>query len=46
VLFGSNYPMLTAAACLEGLHGLGLGAEEEARFLYQNAGKVFGISTS
>lgn len=43
VLFGTNYPMLTAAACLEGLDGLKLGEEAEARYLYQNAVRVFGL---
>ncbi len=41
VLFGSNYPMLTAAACLQGLAALGLTPEAQARFLAGNARKVF-----
>jgi predicted TIM-barrel fold metal-dependent hydrolase len=41
VLFGSNYPMLTAAACLEGLDGLGLSDETRALFLAGNAQRIF-----
>lgn len=43
VMFGSNYPMLTAAQCLAGLDDLGLSDEAKAGFLYQNAAAVFGI---
>lgn len=43
VMFGTNYPMLTAAACLEGLASLGLGEEATELFLHQNARRVFGI---
>jgi hypothetical protein len=46
VMFGTNYPMLTASACLEGLEELKLGAEAEARFLHENAARVFGVSAS
>ena len=41
VLFGSNYPMLTAAACLEGLDSLGLSQEAKQAFLSGNARRVF-----
>ena len=41
VLFGSNYPMLTAAACLEGLDSLALGDEAKQAFLSGNARRVF-----
>lgn len=41
VLFGTNYPMLTASACLEALATLGLGEEEQRRFLVDNARQVF-----
>jgi predicted TIM-barrel fold metal-dependent hydrolase len=41
VMFGSNYPMLTAATCLDGLDALGLGAEARASFLSENARRVF-----
>jgi len=43
VMFGTNYPMLTAGACLEGLASLGLGEEATERFLHQNARRVFRI---
>lgn len=41
VMFGSNYPMLTAAACLEGLDGLGLSPATRELFLAGNARRVF-----
>lgn len=41
VMFGTNYPMLTAAACLESLEGLGLGPDTTAAFLAGNARRVF-----
>ncbi|MDX2170247.1 MAG: amidohydrolase family protein [Deltaproteobacteria bacterium] len=41
VLFGSNYPMLTAAACLAGLDGLGLSDATRALYLEGNARRVF-----
>jgi predicted TIM-barrel fold metal-dependent hydrolase len=41
VMFGTNYPMLTAAACLEGLEGLGLADEARRLFLSDNARRVF-----
>ena len=37
VLFGSNYPMLTAAACLEGLDGLGLPEAGKRAFLAERS---------
>ncbi len=43
VMFGTNYPMLTAAACLEGLDSLDLGEEATELFLHQNARRVFKI---
>jgi predicted TIM-barrel fold metal-dependent hydrolase len=43
VMFGTNYPMLTAAACLEGLAALGLGEEATELFLHGNARRVFKI---
>lgn len=43
VLFGSNYPMLTPAQCLEGLDGLGLGKDAAERFLGANARQIFGL---
>lgn len=41
VLFGTNYPMLTAARCLEGFDELGLDAEVKELFLRGNAQRVF-----
>ncbi len=41
VMFGSNYPMLTPAACLEGLDALGLADEALALYLHGNARRVF-----
>jgi predicted TIM-barrel fold metal-dependent hydrolase len=41
VLFGTNYPMLTASACLEAVESLGLGEEAERLFLYGNAQTIF-----
>ena len=43
VLFGSNYPMITPAACLADLGALGLDAETKALFLEGNARRVFGL---
>jgi predicted TIM-barrel fold metal-dependent hydrolase len=43
VMFGTNYPMLTAAACLEGLESLGLSEEATELFLHENARRVFKI---
>jgi hypothetical protein len=41
VMFGTNYPMLTASACLEGLESLGLSGETKRLFLSENARRVF-----
>jgi hypothetical protein len=46
VMFGTNYPMLTAAACLEGLGALDLGAEAIELFLHENARRVFKIDAN
>jgi uncharacterized protein len=43
VLFGSNWPMLAPATCLDRLAELGLDAEAEALFLAGNARRVFGL---
>lgn len=43
VLFGSNYPMLTPAQCLQGLDKLGMSSEVESLFLGANAARVFGL---
>jgi predicted TIM-barrel fold metal-dependent hydrolase len=43
VLFGTNYPMLTPAQCLEGLDQLGLSDETLCLFLAGNAARVFEV---
>ncbi len=43
VMFGTNYPMITPAKCLEDLAALSLDNEIETLFLYENAKRVFGI---
>jgi len=45
VMFGTNWPMLRPARCLEGLNDLGLGAEAEAAFLHGNARRVFKLGS-
>lgn len=44
VMFGSNYPMLTPGACLEGLEDLGLSSEALELYLYRNARQVFKLT--
>ena len=46
VLFGTNYPMITPAKCLEHLDQLGLDDETTAAFLGGNAQRVFGLRDS
>ncbi len=41
VMFGTNYPMITPAKCLEGLDALGLDTAQRAAFLSGNARRVF-----
>lgn len=41
VLFGTNYPMITAEHALAGLDGLGLSDEARRDFLHGNAERVF-----
>lgn len=41
VMFGTNYPMITPQRCLKDLDSLGLSEEISAKFLYENASKVF-----
>ncbi|MBI9077350.1 MAG: amidohydrolase [Desulfatibacillum sp.] len=41
VMFGTNYPMIPHAKCLEGLDSLELDAEVRELFLYRNAAAVF-----
>ena len=43
VLFGTNYPMITPAKCMEHLDDLALDPETRALFLHDNAARVFGI---
>lgn len=43
VLFGTNYPMLTAKKCLEDLHTLKLDEEVKSLFLYENVKRIFKI---
>jgi predicted TIM-barrel fold metal-dependent hydrolase len=45
-MFGTNYPMLTPAACLEGLDDLGLSDEATELFLHGNARKVFKLDAT
>ena len=44
VLFGTNYPMITPAKCLEHLDRLELDDETRRRFLGGNAARVFGLA--
>ncbi len=41
VLFGSNYPMITAERCLRDIDSLELGEETRRLFLFENAKRVF-----
>ncbi len=41
VMFGTNFPMLTHAQCLESLAKLGLSDTAQERFLSGNAKQVF-----
>ena len=43
VLFGTNYPMITSAKCLEGIDKLELDEEIEELFLFKNARRIFKI---
>ncbi|MFZ2631145.1 MAG: hypothetical protein WA081_13725 [Desulfosalsimonadaceae bacterium] len=43
VMFGTNYPMITAETCLKSLGTLELDKEVESNFLYENAKRVFNI---
>mgnify|MGYP001795438283 CR=1 FL=1 len=46
VMFGSNYPMITPAKCLQALEQLQLSEEVTQKFLYENAVKVFALDDS
>lgn len=41
VMFGANYPMVSAKQCLEELDALGLDQEAKSLFLAGNARRVF-----
>lgn len=43
ILFGTNFPMLTAKRCLEKLDALGLDEAGKTAFLAGNAKRVFGV---
>lgn len=43
VMFGTNYPMITPAKCLENLDDVGLDDEARELFLHGNAERVFGL---
>ncbi|HAS41583.1 MAG TPA: amidohydrolase [Microscillaceae bacterium] len=43
VLFGTNYPMITPAKCLQDLGQLQLSEEVTQKFLYENAMRVFAL---
>jgi hypothetical protein len=43
VLFGTNYPMITRAKCLEDIYGLELSQEVKDLFLYKNAKSLFDV---
>lgn len=43
VMFGTNWPMLSPALCLEGLDGLALDDETAAAFMSGTARRVFGL---
>ncbi|MES2868645.1 MAG: amidohydrolase family protein [Pseudomonadota bacterium] len=45
VMFGTNYPMLTPADCLEGLDALNLGEDVQRLFLAENACRAFKLNT-
>lgn len=43
VLFGTNYPMITASKCLEGLDDLKIEDEVRELFLFRNAIRIFNL---
>ncbi len=43
VMYGTNFPMLTHAACLDGFAGLGLSDEAARLYFSGNAARVFGL---
>lgn len=45
VLFGSNFPMLSLEKCVQQVNELGLADDVKAKFLFQNAQRVFKLET-
>lgn len=45
VLFGSNFPMLSLEKCVQQVNELGLAEDVQAKFLFQNAKRVFKLDT-
>ncbi|MBP6824838.1 MAG: amidohydrolase family protein, partial [Acidobacteria bacterium] len=41
VLFGTNFPMLSLEKCVQQVNELGLADDVKAKFLFQNAQRVF-----
>jgi hypothetical protein len=46
VMFGTNYPMLTASACVEGIESLGLGDDAKQAFPSGNARRDFKLAAA
>jgi len=44
VLFGTNFPQLSLEKCVQQVEDLGLSDEVAARFLFQNARRVFNLA--
>ena len=43
IMFGTNWPMLSPSRCLEKIDGLSLTDEQKAKFLSENARRVFNL---
>ncbi|NQD94380.1 amidohydrolase family protein, partial [Pseudomonas sp. CrR25] len=41
VLFGSNFPQLALSRCMSQVEEVGLSAQVQAKFLHENARRVF-----
>ena len=46
VLFGTNFPMLSLEKCVQQVNELGLADDVKAKFLFQNAQRVFKLETN
>jgi len=46
VLFGTNFPQLSFAKCVEQVEAIGLPADVRARFLHGNAEAVFKLNST